>query len=60
MQEKSRYAAQINYAKRNLVKLAIDVKPEIRENFHKACENNNIKPTKVLKDFVNNYIEKNL
>lgn len=55
----SKYDAQIKYAKNNLVKLAIDVKPEIRENFKKSCIANNTTPSAVLKNFVNDYIEKN-
>jgi hypothetical protein len=42
--------------KNNLVKLGIDVRPEVREKFKKACEDNNTNASKVLKDFVNNYI----
>ena len=45
------YESQKKYMKNNLVKLGIDVRPEVREKFKKACEDN-----KVLKDFVNNYI----
>jgi len=43
--------------KKNLVKLGIDIKPEIREEFRKCCELNNTLPSRVLKEFVNNYIE---
>lgn len=59
MKEKSKYSAQIKYAKVNLVKLGIDVKPELRDKFHLACKKNNTNASKVLKTFVNNYIEKN-
>lgn len=59
MSEKDKYYAQKQYAKRNLVKIGIDVKPEIRENFKQACSNNSTTPTKVLKDFITKYIEKN-
>ncbi|MEF2641519.1 MAG: hypothetical protein U0O04_03910 [Clostridia bacterium] len=51
------YESQKKYAKNNLVKLGIDVKPEIREKFKTACTKNNTKPSRVLKDFVNDYIE---
>lgn len=51
------YESQKKYAKNNLVKLGIDVRPELREKFKKACEVNSTNASKVLKDFVNNYIE---
>ncbi len=50
------YESQKKYMKNNLVKLGIDVRPEVREKFKKACEDNNTNASKVLKDFVNNYI----
>ena len=56
---KDKFASQKKYMKKNLVKLGIDVKPELRENFRKACEMNNTKPSRVLKNFVIEYIEKN-
>lgn len=59
MKEKSKYSAQVKYAKNNLVKIGIDVKPEIRNTFKEVCLNNNTTYTKVLKDFIYNYIEKN-
>lgn len=55
-----KYLSQKKYMKNNLVKLGIDVKPEVREKFRKACEINNTLPSKELKKFVNDYIEKNL
>ena len=51
------YESQKKYMKNNLVKLGIDVRPEVREKFKKACEDNNTNASKVLKDFVNNYID---
>ena len=48
---------EANVTKKNLVKLGIDVKPEIREEFRKCCELNNTLPSRVLKEFINNYIE---
>ncbi len=58
--EKSKYTAQIQYAKRQkFVKIGFDSTEEIRTKFHEACKSNNTNATKVLKDFVNNYIEKN-
>ena len=54
---KEKYANQKKYMKKNLVKLGIDIKPEIREEFRKCCELNNTLPSRVLKEFVNNYIE---
>lgn len=59
MKEKSKYAAQVKYAKNNLVKIGIDVKPEIRDTFKEICLDNNTTYTKVLKDFINDYIQKN-
>nr|DAM97389.1 MAG TPA: hypothetical protein [Caudoviricetes sp.] len=53
------YESQKKYMKNNLVKLGIDVKPETREKFKLACAKNNKMPSRVLKDFVNDYIEKN-
>lgn len=57
---KDKYENQKKYMKENLVKLGIDVKPEIRENFRKACSINNTMPSRVLKEFINDYIEKYL
>lgn len=57
--EDDKYFHQKQYAKKNLVKLGFDTKPEIREKFKEACKNNNTNPTQVLKNFVNKYIEKN-
>lgn len=57
--DKDKYKNQKRYMKENLVKLGIDVKPEIRDIFRKACEKNNTLPSRVLKDFVIEYIEKN-
>ncbi len=54
---KDKYANQKKYMKENLVKLGIDIKPEIREEFRKCCELNNTLPSRVLKEFVNKYIE---
>ena len=60
MKEKSKYAAQIEYAKRKkFVKIGFDTNEEIRDKFHKACSDNNTTATRVLKDFVNGYIKKN-
>lgn len=59
MKEKSKYSAQINYAKRQgLVKIGFDSNVETREKFHEACKSNNTNASKVLKDFVNDYIQK--
>lgn len=58
--EKSKYNAQIEYAKRKkLVKIGFDTDIKTRNNFHEACKSNNTNATKVLKDFVNNYIKEN-
>ena len=60
MKEKSKYNAQIEYAKRKkFVKIGFDSDPETRNKFHEACNSNNTTATKVLKDFVNNYIKEN-
>lgn len=60
MKEKSKYNAQIEYAKRKkLVKIGFDSNEETRNKFHEACNSNNTTATKVLKDFVNNYIKEN-
>ena len=53
-----KYASQKKYIKK-LVKLGIDVKPEIRERFRKCCEANNTLPNRVLRNFIMEYIEKN-
>lgn len=59
MKEKSKYSAQIEYAKRKkLVKIGFDADIETREKFHQLCSANNTTATKVLKDFVNDYIKK--
>lgn len=56
----SKYNAQIKYAKRKgLVKIGFDADLETRNKFHEACKANNTTSTKVLKDFVNEYIKKN-
>ena len=57
--KEDKYYHQKQYAKNNLVKLAIDVKPELREKFDKACKANNTNRSQVLKTFINDYIEKN-
>lgn len=54
-----KYKSQKKYMKENLVKLGIDIRPEIRDAFRKACEKNNTLPSRVLKDFVEEYIKKN-
>jgi len=54
-----KFKHQIAYAKKNLVKISIDTKVEFREEFKKTCKDNNTTPTKVLKDFITKYIEKN-
>lgn len=60
MKEKSKYNAQIEYAKRKkFVKIGFDSDEETRNKFHKACKSNNTTATKVLKDFVNDYIKEN-
>lgn len=60
MKEKSKYSAQIEYAKRKkLIKIGFDSDLETREKFHDTCKANNTTPTKVLKDFVAEYIKKN-
>lgn len=56
---KDKLASQKKYMKENLVKLGIDVRPELRENFRKACEYNGTLSSRVLKQFVEEYIEKN-
>ena len=48
------------YAKRKgFVKIGFDADLETRNKFHEACKANNTTVTKVLKDFVNEYIKKN-
>ena len=60
MKERSKYNAQIEYAKRkNFVKIGFDSDEETRNKFHEVCKANNTTSTKVLKDFVNQYIKKN-
>lgn len=56
---KDKYLSQKKYMKENLVKLGIDVKPEIRDKFRQCCKLNSTLPSRVLKEFVNNYIEEN-
>ena len=56
----SKYNAQIEYAKRKkLVKIGFDSTEEVRNKFHEVCKSKNTTATRVLKDFVNDYIEKN-
>ena len=56
----SKYNAQIEYAKRKkLIKIGFDSDIETRNKFHEACKANNTNATRVLKDFVNNYIKEN-
>ena len=57
--KKDKYYYQKQYAKNNLIKLGIDVKPEIKEKLKICCAKNNITYTKLLKDFINDYISKN-
>lgn len=56
---KDKFASQKKYMKENLVKLGIDIKPELREKFRNTCKSNNTLPSRVLKQFVEEYIEKN-
>ncbi len=57
---KSRYHAHIEYAKRKeFIKIVFDSNKKTRNKFHEACKTNNTNATKVLKDFVNNYIKEN-
>ncbi len=60
MKNTSKYSAQIEYAKRKkLVKIGFDSDIETREKFKNLCIANNTTYTKVLKDFVANYIKEN-
>lgn len=60
MKNTSKYSAQIEYAKRKkLVKIGFDSDIETREKFKNLCIANNTTYTKILKDFVTNYIKEN-
>ena len=45
--------------KKNLIKLGIDVKPEVCDQFRKACEANGTLPLRLLKEFIKDYIKNN-
>lgn len=57
MENKSKYQAQMNYAKRQgLVKIGFDDKKEVRDEFKSICEGQNKAYSRVLKDYVHDYI----
>lgn len=57
MEKKSKYQAQMNYAKRQgLVKIGFDDKKEVRDEFKTVCEAQNKAYSRVLKDYVHDYI----
>lgn len=56
-QKKDLYKAQKKYLSENFVKLGINVRPETRDNFRKACEKNGTLPGTVLRKFIEDYIQ---
>lgn len=56
----SKYKAQMEYVKRkDLVKIAINDKRSIRDEFKRVCEENNTKYNTVLRRFIYEYIVEN-
>ena len=55
MDEKSKYTAQMKYLRKNYVRFAIDLKPEVLDEFKRICEENGTKPTTEMKKFIADY-----
>lgn len=56
----SKYKSQMEYAKRkDLVKIGINDKRSIRDEFKRVCEENNTKYNTVLRSFIYEYIVEN-
>lgn len=56
----SKYKSQMEYVKRkDLVKIAINDKRSIRDEFKRVCEENNTKYNTVLRSFIYDYIIEN-
>lgn len=45
MEEKSKYAAQQRYNRKNYVRFPLDLKPDVLEEFRRVCAENGTNPT---------------
>ncbi len=51
------YAAQQKHIRKNYARFPLDLRPEVLEEFKKACEINGTTPTTEIKRFIASYIE---
>lgn len=58
MPEKSKYSQQIKSLRKNYVRFPLDLKPDILEQFRRACEKNGTTPTTEIKKFIAEYCKK--
>lgn len=59
-EQKAKYASQIKSLRKNYVRFSLDLKPDMLEDFRKACDINGTKPTTEIKRFIRQYIQDNL
>ena len=52
-----KYKPQYKYKKENIVKISIDVKPELRKKFQETAIRNGEKPSTLIRKFIENYIK---
>ena len=57
MEEKSKYAAQQRYNRKNYVRFPLDLKPDVLEEFRRVCAENGTNPTAEIKKFTAGYCE---
>lgn len=57
MEEKSKYAQQIRSLRKNYVRFPLDLKPNVLEEFRRACAANKTTPTTEIKKFIAAYCE---
>lgn len=50
MEEKSKYAAQQRYNRKNYVRFPLDLKPDVLEEFRRVCAENGTNPTAEIKN----------
>lgn len=55
MEEKSKYAAQQRYNRKNYIRFPLDLKPEVLATFRRICAENGTTPTTEIKRFIAEY-----
>lgn len=55
----SKYNAQMKHIKKNYKKFHIDFKLDTFNKLQEVCKKNNTTPTSIIKEFINDYINKN-